>query len=136
MPRKLKKQAGMTLLEVLIALALLSVIVAPVLGMFVTGTRLTTASYKLTSASVTAQMRMEELVGLDKDELSGELGTREYYNGFEVEAERTETGFGFENLIEVTVTVYDSDGTSVLATQTNILNVALGGVVKEAGDDP
>lgn len=138
MKKENKKTAGMTLVELLIAIGVLVVVTAPILGLYVMGTRISAASYKLTSASCTAQLRMEELVGLTERELRGgaienPLTLDNYdYNGFRVIAvvefnNVVFAGVYYPALARAVVTVYDDDGT-VLCVQENYLNIAQGGV--------
>lgn len=59
----------MTLLEVMIALLILSVVIGPLLGMMVTTVRGNYAAQEKTVATYTAMLRMEELVGLSRTEI-------------------------------------------------------------------
>ena len=58
-------------MELLIALAVLAVTIMPIMGLFVMAAQNEAKARQLTIATVTAQMRMEELVGMTKDDLLG-----------------------------------------------------------------
>jgi len=149
MRTKRSKTKGVTLAELLVAVFILSVVIAPVLGMFMWSSQTSIKAYKISIASVIAEMRMEELVGTKIDP-----GTDEFIdNGFKVKIlvenlkfDDLDDGFtaslnsgsladitasiaeyaGFLRM--VTVTVYDHDDT-VLCTQRNIINTATNGFV-------
>ena len=119
--QKLKK-SGVTLTELIIAMAILAVVTAPIIGMFMYSTRLTAASYKLTMSSVIAQMKMEELIG--EETLENVPRTPEGNFWYEISVQPTD----FKNLWNVTVNVYESQtGGSPLQSFTNIINTAEGG---------
>jgi len=131
-----------TLAELLIAIFILAVVIGPVSGMFMWGSQASIKAYKLSIASVVAEMRMEELVGTDIHP-----GTYEFTDkGFKVNIIVKNLEFddldddlrlaldndsttispytGFLKM--VTVTVHDYDG-AVICTQRNIINTATNG---------
>lgn len=121
-----KQKSGFSLLELLVAISLLMVITVPILGMFVTSTRIASASYKTTIASLTAQMRVEELVGLTRDELDGKISSGddvETNYGFWVTVDIDFDYEGFTQLAEATVSVFDTDKASLLSTHTAVIYV-------------
>lgn len=146
-----KKTAGMTLIEILVALGLLALITAPILGVYVMGTRISAASYEATIASYTAQQCMEEFVGLSEEEFStpaiaarlGFSGRTSFIGGYELSFEKEDNdltvkstvtfgdveidGIVYPSLARAVVTVYNAGG-SVLCSQENLLNITEGGV--------
>lgn len=62
------KTKGFTLIEVLIAMIILSVALLAIIGMFITGVDGVSFGDRITSAVTLAQEKMEELVGLDYSE--------------------------------------------------------------------
>ncbi|MCL2665950.1 MAG: prepilin-type N-terminal cleavage/methylation domain-containing protein [Defluviitaleaceae bacterium] len=137
----MKKQFGLTLLEVVIAVAVLAVATVPIYGLFVSSTRINVASHRLTAATFTAQLFIEECVGLNRIELeekfnvqNGSTGfdwesdaiTKEY-NGFTIKA-YYQNHHDYKDLVTVYVSVLDTDLTTVMITQQNIINVAPGGM--------
>ncbi|MCL2816471.1 MAG: prepilin-type N-terminal cleavage/methylation domain-containing protein [Oscillospiraceae bacterium] len=122
------KKSGVTLTELIIAMAIFAMVTAPIIGMFTYSTRLSASAYKMTMASIIAQMKMEELIGLTDAELTAELTIERKEEGiffYEI-AEGSPTGF--PKLREITVKVYDSKtGGNLLQIFTNIINTADGG---------
>jgi len=116
-----KKTKGLTLVEIIIAMAVLIIVTAPIIGMFVMGTRISVTSYKMNIASFTAQMSIEELMGLDREEIEDEIdldnGIIKHYNGFHVKLEIAEREHeNKEQLILIRATVYDTDYDTVTGT--------------------
>ena len=141
---KKSKTKGVTLAELLIALFILAVVISPIFGMFMWSSQASIKAYKISIASVVAEMRMEELVGTVI-----EPGTDEFPDkGFKVRIVVKNLVFddlddGLKDALDndsniispyagflkmVTVTVHDNDGT-VLCTQRNIINTATNGFV-------
>jgi prepilin-type N-terminal cleavage/methylation domain-containing protein len=137
---KNKTKKGFTLLELIIAIAVLAIATVPIYNMFMTSNRFNAQSHKLSVATFTAQMRMEELVGLNLEQLGFDEDEEgnitplqvtegpDLYNGFKVKVvceqyEDTDTGIVYPTLFKATVTVYEHDEVTVLCTEENILNV-------------
>ena len=131
-------------MELLIAICILTALIGPVFGMFMWGAQASINAYKMSIASVVAEMRMEELVGTEIYP-----GTAEFIDkGFKVVINVKNLEFsdldddlrkaldndsssispytGFLRM--VTVTVKDNNG-AVLCTQRNIINTATNGFV-------
>ena len=68
--RKLKKNKGMSLIEVLISVAILAMIVAPILGVFHASLRNTVFSQRLIDGTYIAQSIIEEYRGMDYETLA------------------------------------------------------------------
>ena len=66
---KRKNRPGMTLLEVIIAIALFALVVAPLVGVFSQGIRTERRSAIHALTTYEAQMRMEEAYGMSSDQL-------------------------------------------------------------------
>ena len=64
-----KKNAGMTLVEVIIAIVLFTLVVTPIMNVFSYSLKLERRALIHALATYTAQMKMEEAYGLAKDEL-------------------------------------------------------------------
>jgi len=111
------------LAEVLAAVAILALTAVSVLFLFMTGTGLDAAGYKLTAAQAAAQLRMEEMVAAVD---GGQLTVHSY--GFPVDVAVFENYEGFAGLVHVVVTVFDADGVGVLCRLENVLNVLPGGL--------
>jgi prepilin-type N-terminal cleavage/methylation domain-containing protein len=122
-----KAKKGFTLLELIIAIGVLAIATIPIYNMFMTSTRFNAQSHKLTIATFTAQLRMEELVGLNFEELEKAIPDptdKKPFNGFLVQAVYDEYDGGtYDSLYEITITVYEDDGTTVIYTEKNIINV-------------
>ena len=71
-----KKRAGMTLVEVLLAMAVLALIAAPLLALFHTGLETTALSRRKQLAASTARLTLEELRGLDYAALSSAVAIK------------------------------------------------------------
>jgi len=65
-----KKNAGLTLLELIVAVAVLTVVTGPLIVVFNQGIERSVQSHILTMANIEAQMQMEQLIGLDWVELT------------------------------------------------------------------
>lgn len=61
---KKSKSAGMSLIEIVVCVALLSLVAAPVLGLYFQCTQANVRARNINMATFTAQLQMEELVGL------------------------------------------------------------------------
>jgi prepilin-type N-terminal cleavage/methylation domain-containing protein len=145
MPIKpVRKTAGFTLAEVLIALAILALTTGAVIFLFFTGTRLDAAGYKLTIAQATAQLRMEELVGRTEPELAdflndeytpaaGVLTRNETGQNFNfrvtlaLDLDYAVNGVSYPNLAHALIRVFDADDATELYRLENVLNVVSGG---------
>ncbi len=124
------RRAGVTLMELVIAMGLLAIVAAPILGMYMASTRMSALSYKITVASLFAQRCMEELVGQEVGVISGFAGGQEYKTELmftaTVESFEEETEGGGDvspHLWRVRVTVTETGTGNVLSTHTDILNV-------------
>ncbi len=71
--RKLNKNAGFSLVELLIAVTILAIIVIPLLHLFVTSTRMNVKSRQTLRATTVAQDIMEGLKAYDIDELKAQF---------------------------------------------------------------
>jgi prepilin-type N-terminal cleavage/methylation domain-containing protein len=71
--KRLFNKSGMTLVEVLIAVALLALITAGALGIVQTGVFVSAQSTRAMIADVTAQQLVEELVGRNQAEITNHL---------------------------------------------------------------
>jgi prepilin-type N-terminal cleavage/methylation domain-containing protein len=71
------RSAGFTLIEVVIAIAILALVAAPILTLFAVSTRNTVISANMTAASYLCQQKMEEWI--DKDYLSLLEASKEFY---------------------------------------------------------
>ena len=145
MRTKRSKTKGVTLAELLVAIFILAAVLGPVLGMFMWSQQASIRAYKISIASVVAEMHMEELVGTEIIPGTATIPDK----GFEVVIlvenlvfdhldEDLQTALNddinIDSLIAagflkmVTVTVKDSDG-AVMCTQQNIINTATNGFV-------
>jgi len=146
---KRSKTKGVTLAELLIAVAILAIVVAPVMGMFVWSAHASINAFKISIASVVAEMRMEELVGTEIHAGVAEFTDKGFIvniivNDLEFAHLNDDLKAALDELINketmvssyngflkmVTVTVSDDDR-SVLCTQSNIINTATHGFVKK-----
>ncbi|MCL2014259.1 MAG: type II secretion system GspH family protein [Oscillospiraceae bacterium] len=148
------KSSGMTLIEALVSVAIIAFISVPLLGMIYAATDYNASSHKMTTATFTAQMRIEQLVGLTGEEICEDFditvpsGTRWQAIIDKADPERTKTdseNFGnqnvsttvrfypvideieYEYLVEVTVTVTNNADEEIYSVQKNILNIMPGG---------
>lgn len=64
-----KNNKGITLVEVIVSIVLLSLVATPLLGAFSYGLKMERRSLVHALATYTAQMKMEEAYGMDEDEL-------------------------------------------------------------------
>jgi len=129
------KRSGVTLTELIIAMAIFAMVTVPIISMFTYSTRLSAAAYKMTMASIIAQMKMEELIGLDDDELTAEvtrtaakLSVDDDNHAFYYRITNG-SSTGFPNLREMIVIVYEGNTDNVLQEFTNIINTAPNGGV-------
>jgi len=65
MRNKRSKTKGVSLAELLIAISVLAATLGPIMGMFMWSSQASIKAYKVSIASVVAEMRMEELVGTE-----------------------------------------------------------------------
>ena len=64
--RKIKKigtQSGLTLIELLVSIVVLMAVIAPIYGAYVHSLQRSALAHRISVAYITAQLRMEELVG-------------------------------------------------------------------------
>jgi Tfp pilus assembly protein PilE len=124
-----KKRAGLSLIELVIAVSILVIATVPVYNVFVTATRINATTHKTSIAIFTAQLYIEECVGL-KDtpaELQAKVPARGVmnanYNGYNLRAERFDAGYA--DLVGIRVTVYEGavGSSNVLATQEDYIYV-------------
>lgn len=121
----MKNRAGVTLLELIIAIGILAIVTAPIFTLLFSSVRLNAQAHRVTMATFTAQQRMEELVGRewDDDLINENWNLQELYHGFFVSV--AHDGDDDLPLLSVTVRVYEhSTSVSPLVQLTNILNVA------------
>ena len=127
---KSKTRAGLTLLELIIAVAILALVGAPIFGMWSYSVSLNASAHRMTIASFAAQQRMEELLGRPwQDDLEYEpWGISQPYNGLYVRIENHATPEEPLVLLPVDVYVYLDDSAQLpLLSFHNILNVISGG---------
>jgi prepilin-type N-terminal cleavage/methylation domain-containing protein len=134
---KNKKNAGVTLLELIIAVVIMALVTFPILGLYSTSVRLNATGHNITGASFTAQLVMEEMIGLPRGNAATPnsiLGRTTppnnitHPNGYTVIA--TSVVFNpvtepvLRDLVRVTVDVYELGGDvgdRILCTQTNYI---------------
>ena len=115
------KLKGMTLIEVLIAAALLALVLAGTLGIVQTGAYVSLKSTEMMLADVAAQQLIEELVGSTREEIADFLEaadpTADVINKTAVTTDNinysltVSFGFmGFDELAQISVSVIDSKG--------------------------
>lgn len=116
-----KNEAGTTLVELLAAIAILSIIVTAFLAFFVQGARTNNRTNDLTQATFIAQEEMEEIVNysqtLSIDKLTGEG----FSSGASYIREKTESGF----FVKTTITKATDNQESRLYKV--VVNVSSGG---------
>ncbi len=71
--KQLKKQAGATLVELMIAVTILALVTFSVLGLYYTAVRINMLSRHRIRMTYAAELRMEELIGLSAEELYNEM---------------------------------------------------------------
>jgi prepilin-type N-terminal cleavage/methylation domain-containing protein len=148
----MKKSSGFTLIEIIIALAVLMVVTTAMMAMSYHTTVLSVQTARLSAAHATAQLGMEELIGRTLNEGPNSIeaylgaGTPDTTSDsikwnvekdgslpYSVEISEKRDGVDLpEGLIYVIITVYDDAGIDagrILHTQGNILNTIPGGVV-------
>jgi type II secretory pathway pseudopilin PulG len=122
-----RKSAGYSLVELMVAIGVLAAVTAPIIMLYQFGTRMAVAANRQTIAAILAQQRIEELIGLRRDELEAAYANEALYpynaagSYFYVALKGSPepaylddfdsfAGEGFLNeLAEVTVAVYDSE---------------------------
>jgi|GEM_PF-5733627 len=132
--KKPKTLKGMTLVEVLIAIAVLALVMAGALGIVQTGVFLSVSSTKSMTADITAQTLVEELVGRTRLEIAEYLNANEEDNIIVCSGElnsvkyRTTVTFGYEiggntynGLAEVNVEILENGST--VHSLTALLNI-------------
>lgn len=130
MIRSARKLKGVTLIELLIAVALLGVIVGPIMISIQSMVGSNVALRDRTIAIYTAQLRMEELIDLNAAELSAEVARSTDaadYNGFLVSVATSnleeEGGTALPaDLTRAIVTVFSADGRQLFSME-NIIFV-------------
>ena len=129
------KKEGFTLLELIIAMAILAITMMPILYMYTNTVHMNVLGHKITIATFTAQLKMEELVGLSEKELRVAFGLNanstgaipdfvdENYNGYKVVSSISLRHNEMDALALVTIRVLDLDGINVLVAEENILYI-------------
>lgn len=147
---KHKKRKGVTLLELMVAVAILSMAVIPVMAMLVGSVRANMQSHRITIAIFIAQQAVEEFVGRTWEgdtglsshswntplpEAAGNLGNFYVVSTYRRNTPSTPIAaphpLHSTNLMEVTVHVYDSASPatrSLLARHSHIINIQPGGL--------
>ena len=122
-----KRRSGVSLLELLLAVGILLIAIAPIFGLYTASLRANALAHRVTIATLTAQLRIEEFVGLTAGEVAAEDESG-WFNGFYVRVAVADV-YSMPALREVTVYVYESEepGASQLVSQSNIINVMPGG---------
>lgn len=115
----MKARKGMTLVEVVVAMMLLTLIAAPVMMLTLQSSKNTLYARDKTLAVCTAQLKMEELLNTDV----GPGEPRHDYQGFEVEV-LSQAVAGAPGLQNITVNVYRKNGGGLLAAFTNVISRA------------
>ncbi|MDP3058218.1 MAG: type II secretion system protein [bacterium] len=98
---------GFTLIEVLITIALLGIILAPLLGLFMVGLSNSNNNQNMSEASYIAQSKLEEVVAADATARLGmSTGVLSYNSIFTFQRQVVNHPSG---LLQVTVTVFWTD---------------------------
>ena len=129
--KKLFNRKGMTLVEVLIATAVLALVVVGVLGIVQSGVFVSAQSTRAMIADVTAQQLVEELVGRELDEIEDEINNQSgttsdgisYTRVWSVYPAPATGEIPIPNLVQITVTILDGAGGDPIHTLTAVLNV-------------
>jgi prepilin-type N-terminal cleavage/methylation domain-containing protein len=131
--RKSGKKSGFTLAEVLVAMAVLMLIMAPMMGLIHHVSTINARTTRLQVAQLTAQLRLEELIGRTQDDIMKHLDAN--YTTLDSITFTRDDVFpvtviispvsGFTNLLRVVVSV-DYGGGNFFELE-NILNVVPGG---------
>ena len=139
----MKRESGVTLLELILAMGILLIIMVPMFNIFYVSTRNNVIAYRIKTATLIAQQHMEEFVGLNQDEVGdwltfrygvpspptdgtgiGSYNTADHY-AVSVALTRLPTHeAGYDALRAITITVR-FDG-NVLCEQRNLINVTGG----------
>ena len=134
--RKLKKAAGITLIEVLVSIVLLGIIIIPFLGMVVQSTKSNTVSKEILDATYVAQECIEKVYSLSNEgnfidgisALSTEgfiqeditpnkdFDFKKEVNGYYAIIEIRTTGYS-EDLVKVLVKIFDNRHMGTLEAQ-------------------
>jgi prepilin-type N-terminal cleavage/methylation domain-containing protein len=126
---KNKKKSGLSLLELAIAVAIITIAALPILGLYRTSISLNVQGHKITAATFIAQLEMEQLIGLGWSEIesrttliAGTTTPATTPDGYVVVLQR-HPRVASSSLVHVVVTVFDLDGTSLLCKQENYIYV-------------
>jgi len=115
-----KRQSGMTLVEVLVALAIMSAVAAAILALIAQNTRFVAAAEDQMIAGMAADQEMVEALAraapLDRDV---EESDRDFA-GRRFKVTRTVTEIGVESLVRIDIVVRDASGRQSLASATTI----------------
>lgn len=98
-----KSKSGVTLIEIIIAIAILGIIAAPLLSLFAVSTQNTVISANITTASYICQSEMEQLMKLDYLALLDE--SKQYYDSNNTLIKKTLTD-GSHPQISYTIRIY------------------------------
>ncbi len=136
MRKRLARRAGVTLMELVIAIGLLAIVAAPILGMYATANRLSALAYKRTVASLFAERCMEEMVGQNYAGITAYAAEEHTELLFTATVEVVEPAEVADVLYRVNVTVTETGTGNVLCSHEDILNVAANGGLVDLGGGP
>lgn len=112
-------EEGMSLIEVMIGITILSIALIPILGYFVNSTKMVTETESRSIALNLAQQKMEEIKNIDFDNLNkSEITDNEDYGEIDIDSDgevdypnfKREVKIEGTDIKEVTVTVFWKNG--------------------------
>lgn len=113
-------QRGMTLVEVLVALAIMGAVAAAILGLIAQNTRFMASVETQTVADMLADKEMVEAMARRAPLERGVTESDSEFGGRRFHVKRTVTETGVENLVRIDLVIADASGRQVLASATTI----------------